>query len=357
MRIKTIVFGDYQDESYPKLESVITKSFAAITGDENTSLSVYDAVRPGLTEIAAALKTHDIIVMFTSDKLYHEAKKCVCSAFKFPMVHSESVLEKLKSVPNSERYMLHALLPKNATPFILSDGFFPGFAIRSKSQCLIFLPFSEDRTFISIKKFVFPYINRVYGITLPNFNDFETAYAARTLEERLEGTDIQIAVSNTNVCKYIAHAGKQIECFNDHISYAPYDRKKAEAADEYAAVAAAEYYECRFGASVTECDPDEHGNFTAKICISNRKTSVIRTISSIADESHEDFINTVVTEFFLMLAEEITFAPEMTEKEMKALKPKSAIHGIRLLLYALLFATAFFFTYVAASFSSSPLFG
>lgn len=354
MRIKTIVFGDYTDASFPKLESVINESFAAVTGGEDTELTVFDSVRPGLPEIAAALKSNDIIVMLTSDKLYHEAKRCICGAFKFPMIHSEAVLNKLKTVPNSERYMMHALMPKNATPFILSDGFFPGFAIRSKSQCLIFLPFSEDRTFITMKKFVFPYIRRVYGLNLPNFNDFEVTYAAKTLEKQLEGSDIQVAVANTNVCKYIAHAGKKIECFNDHISYAPYDEKRA--ADEHAATAAAEYYECRFGAAVIEGPKDVHGNFTAKICISNRKTTVVRTMASIKDESHEDFINTIITEFLLMIAEELACAPELTEAEKKALKPKSTIHGIRVLIYALLFAATFFFTYVAASFSSFPLF-
>lgn len=356
MRIKSIVFGDYTDEAYPKLEAVITQSFSSITGTDDNQLSVYDSVRPGLSEIAAALKNNDIITVFTSEKLYHEAKRCVCGAFKFPMIHSEKVLQKLQKVPNSERYMMHALMPKNATPFVLSDGFFPGFAIRSKSQCLFFLPFSEDRTFITMKKFVFPYIRRVYGLNIPSFNEYEIAYAANILEEKLYGTDIQVAVANTSVCKYIAHAGKKIECFNDHISYAPYDAKKSAESDIYAATDAAEYYECRFGASVTESEPDENGNFNAKICITNRKTSVIRTISSIKDETHEDFINTVITEFFLMLASEVEYAPEMTAEEIKALKPKSAIHGIRILLYVLLFAATFFFTYVAASFSSAPIF-
>lgn len=357
MNIKTIVFGDYTDPAYQKLESVITQSFDAVTGTQTDYPSVYDSVQAGLPEIAAALKTNEIIALFASDELYHEAKRCICKAFRFEMIHSEPVLQRLRSLPNSERYMMHALMPRNATPFSLSDGLFPGFAVRSKSQCIFFLPFSEDRTFITMKKFVFPYIQRICRANLPNFSEFETAYAADVLAAQLEETDIQIAVSNTPVCKYIAHAGKKIECFNDHISYAPYSAKSSgKNAIESAAVSAAEYYECRFGAAVIEGEKDETGNYTATIIISNRRTATIRTLSSVRDESHEDFMNTVVIEFFLMLAQEIAYAPEMTEEELKCLKPKAAVHGIHILIYILLFATTFFLTYVASSFSTLPFF-
>lgn len=354
MRIKTIVFGDYTADYYSKAQAVITKSFEAITGREAECPAVYDSVGTGLPEIAAALKENDIIAIFASNELYHEAKRCICRAFKFEMIHSEPVLNILNAMPNSERYMLHALMPKSATPFVLSDGLFPGFAVRSRRQCLLFLPLSEDRTFITMKKFVFPYIQRVYGAMLPNFNEFETEYAAEILERQLIDTDIQIAVSNTPACKYIAHAGKKTECFNDHISYAPYEEKKASSSSpEYHAAAAAEYYECRFGACVKEGEKDRNGNYTATISISNRRTAKVRHISSVKDETHEDFMNTVITEFFLMLAQEISSAPEMTQEELKALKPSPAVHGVRIALYVLLFAASFFLTYVAVLFSTS----
>lgn len=357
MKIKTIIFGDVSTPSHLKLESVVSNAFSNMTGDESEYPSVYDSVQNGMSEIAGALRTNNMIVLMADEKMYHEAKRCICKAFKFQMIHSETVLSKLSKLKNSERYMLHALMPKNATVFPLSDGLFPGFAVRSKSQCIFFLPFSEDRTFITMKKYVFPYISRVYGATLPSFTEYETAYSASILERQLDGTDIQIAVANTPACKYIAHAGKKIECFNDHISYAPYDNKKAaKTGVEQSAVNSAEYYECRFGAAVIEGEKDEHGNYTATIVISNRKTATIRTLSSIADESHEDFMNTVINEFFIMLAHEILTAPALSAEELKCLKPTPAIHGIHIVIYILLFATTFFLTYVASAFSNSLLF-
>lgn len=357
MKIKTIIFGDVSTPSHLKLESVVSQAFNSMTGDSNEYPSVYPSVQDGLPEIAGALRTNNMVVLMADEKVYHEAKRCICKAFKFQMIHSESILTRLSKIKNSERYMMHALMPKNATVFPLSDGLFSGFAIRSKSQCIFFLPFSEDRTFITMKKYVFPYISRVYGASLPSFSEYETAYAASVLEKQLDSSDIQIAISNTSVCKYIAHAGKKIECFNDHISYAPFDGKKAEKYGiEHSAVAAAEYYECRFGAAVIEGEKDEFGNFTAKIIISNRKTATIRTLSSISDESHEDFMNTVINEFFIMLAHELLVAPELTSEEIKCLKPTSAIHGIHIVIYILLFATTFFMTYVASSFSNSAFF-
>ncbi len=357
MRIKSIIFSDQNNPAFTRIESVISEAVTSIAGTDSDSSSVYNTVQSGLHEIAGALRTNNIIAIFADERLYHEAKRCICKAFKFSMIHSDEVLEKLQTLENSERYMMHALMPDNATPFPLADGLFPGFAIRSKSQCVFFLPFSEDRTFVTMKKYVFPYLGRVYGAFLPSFNEYETSYAASVLENALLETGVQIAISNTPVSKYIAHAGKKIECFNDYISYAPYDPKdSAKDATCLAAAKAAEYYECQFGASIIEGEKDEKGNFTATITISNRKTAKIRTLSSITDESHEDFMTTIITEFFLMLAQEISQTEIMSADEIKHISPTPSIHGAHIALYIVLFATAFFLTYVAASFSDLSIF-
>lgn len=359
MKIKTIIFGDASNPAHLKLETVVAHAFSDLSGRTMDYPDVFDNVRDGMKEIASALKLNDIIFLMADETLYHEAKRYICKAFKFEMIHNEKILQRLSKLQNSERYMMHALMPENAVMFPLSDGLFSGFAIRSKRQCIFFLPFSEDRTFLTIKKYVFPYISRVFGSTLPSFNNYETAYSAAILEHQLKNTDIQIAVANTSVYKQIAKAGKMIECFNDHISFAPYDSKKAEKQSvQQAAVDAAEYYECRFGAAIVEGEKDDYGNFTASIVISNRKTATIRTVSSISDENYEDFINTIVNEFFIMLAYELRTAPVSNEDESdtKALKPKPAVHGFHILLYIVLFATVCFFTYVASSMSDSTLF-
>ncbi len=358
MNIKSIIFSDKNNSSFDRIESVISKAFNAVTENSKYRPSVFSTVQSGLPEIAQSLKENDIIIVFSDDKMYHDAKRNICKAFKFDMIHNDSVLEKLSEMENHERYMIHALMPKNATPFALSDGLFPGFAIRSKSQCIFFLPFSEDRTFVTIKKYVFPYITRVYGATLPSFNDYETAYAASVLEEQLRTAGVQIAVANTAASKYIAHAGKQIECFNDFVSYAPFDEKRAnDEAKRFSAVKAAEYYECQFGAAIIEGDKDEFGNYTATITISNRKTAKIRTLSSIQDENHNDFMTTVVTEFFLMLAQELMETPLMSADEIKKhISPSPVISKANIVLYVILFATAFFLTYVASTFSNLAFF-
>lgn len=357
MNIRSIIFADDTSDSFSFTEAVITEAFASLTGGSENQTSVYSTVQYGMKDIAAALKTSNIIAIFAQDEFYHEAKRIICKAFKFDMIHCEEVLAKLSTLNNAERYMMHALMPKNATPFPLADGLFPGFAVRSKNQCIFFLPFSQDRTFITMKKFVFPYISRLYGANLPSFNEYEIAYSAGILENKLIEANTQIAIANTPICKYIAHAGKKISVWSEMISYAPYEKQqKAQSADSLTAVKAAEYYECQFGAAVTEGEKDEFGCYTATISISNRKTATIRTISSIPDENHDDFMNTVVTEFFLMLSQELEKTPVMTTEEIKHISPKPAIHGSHILLYIILFATAFFLTYVAASFSDLPIF-
>ncbi len=357
MKIKSIFFADTNNPSFQRLESVVTHAISSVTGAEDSSTAVYSTVQSGMSEIAGSLRTNNVVLLFADERIYHEAKRTICKAFKFEMIHSEEILEKIQSMENPERYMMHALVPKNASPFALTDGLFPGFAVRSKSQCIFFVPLSEDRTFITMKKYVFPYISRVYGAYLPSFNDFETAYAAEILRTRLQATEVQIAIANTPFCKYIAHAGKQIDCFNDYISFAPYNEKQdKDSKGRISAIKAAEYYECQFGATILEEEPDENGNFSVTITISNRKTATIRTLSSIDDESHDDFMTTVVTEFFLMLAHEISQTPILTKDEIRHISPTPVIHGGNIALYIVLFAAAFFLTYVAVSFSNLPFF-
>lgn len=358
MTIKSIIFADATNESFEYTQTVLSDAFSAVTGyDDENRTSIYSSVADGMKDIAASLKTNSIIAIFADDNLYHEAKKTICKAFRFEMIHSDAVIDKLTQFENPERYMTHALIPGNATPFPLSDGLFPGFAVRSKSQCIFFLPFSQDRTFITMKKFVFPYISRFFGETLPSFSEYETAYAAQILENKLYETNAQVALANTPVCRYIAHAGKKIGCWGDTISYAPYEKADAEQSDKgLAAIKAAEYYECQFGAAVTEGVKDDYGCFTATITISNKKTATIRTISSIPDEDHDDFMNTVVTEFFLMLANELENTPVITEEKKNYIAPQSVIHGSRILLYIILMATVSFLTYVAVTFADLPFF-
>ena len=57
-----------------------------------------------------------------------------------------------------------------------------------------------------------------------------------------------------------------------------------------------------------------------------------------------------------MLAQEISETPAMTQKEIEHIRPTPAIHGAHIALYIILFATTFFLTYVAASFSNLTLF-
>ncbi len=357
MNIKSIIFADESSADFEFTSTVINEALGSLTDGTFAKSSIQNELQAGMKEIATAIKTEDIIAIFANEDIYHEAKNAICKAFKFEMIHNDDVLARLSVLDNSERYMMHALIPKNATAFPLSDGLFSGFAIRSKNQCIMFLPFSQDRTFISMKKYVFPYISRFSGEMLPSFTDYEVAYAARLLEDKLYETAAQIAISNTPVCKYIAHAAKQIECWPDLVSYAPYDKKnKATTADRLAAVKAAEYYECQFGASIIENEPDDSDCFSATITISNRQTATIRTISSIPDESHDDFMHTLVTEFFLMLAQELEKTALLSNDEIRHISPTSAVHGSHILLYIILFATAFFLTYVAASFSNLPIF-
>ena len=302
MRVQQIAFTTASDADYERTVSVISDALVGLTNTAPELPLTFRSIPGGMLAIQEALPENDILLIMADEKMFNDAKIAICEAFSFDMIHSEAVMQHLRGLDDDEDYTYHTLMPTNSTPFPLNDGLYSGFAIHSKDQTILFIPLEMERSFPTMRKYVIPYIKRVYGVQLSRFADQEIRFTADILADQLARGDVRIAVATTEFSKHIAKAARMIDVWDDHVSYAPYDRSKIGRAVDSAAVAARSQYAADYGVSVIELPSQEIG-FTVQIAVASKDKAMIRTISSIPDETHEDFMHTVTAELFLMLAD------------------------------------------------------
>ena len=360
MKIDMLIYGD-ESADYSKRATIVRNAFTSISNTEVKYPNVYSRLSLGLKEIESAVKNSDMIVIFADDNIFLRAKEAICRSFSFQMTHSDAVLNNIKASSlttlSRDDIEKHTAFPKNSTVFPLYNGLYSGFAIHSSKQCIMLLPFSDERLFPTMKKYVFPYIQRVYSIHPGNFYNHVIAYSASVLSNALKKTKSTISIANTPFCRYIAHSGKKVDDWNSYVNYAPYDKKHADRnTSELSANQARDNYNYDYGISVIESPKKSEGVFSYLITITNGKKATLRNISSLPDESRDDFIDYVVSELFLMTAEYITDPRNKIRKSSGKKKPKNQkmITGPMIILFILLFIIAFIATYIITKQIDNP---
>lgn len=371
MKIDIVSFSDTGLEAYPAIASVLLNSLMTVSGENIAIPKSYPTVKEGLPAIASALKSCDVLFILTSLDKYHETKRDICQAFHFRVENSAEIRSRLSTQPDSRLLDIHSLMPVNSLPMPLSDGMFSAFLIRSKNQSIIFMPVSRDRTFLTMKLHVFPYLEQFYRCNCGKFSDFETDYAANVFKNAAGDSDIRIAISNTNVLKYIKKTrmcDDIIQGYTDAVPYvhenditdfSDYARMKAEGA--------AEFLEYPFGAALIEDNDSINGDYRVYIAVVNETQSAVKCVSSLPDEEYDDFIHTVMSEFLIMMAQMIGTSderrrivkrdndgedyPSESDGELR-----SVIGGWKPYLYAFLIAAACGLTYYAAKLAESGMF-
>ena len=302
MKVSIIAFGSNEAPGMAKTESVIGYAVRAALDREFNDFEWYEKVRDGMPAIGRAVETSDAIIIMASDELYYEAKRSVAAAFRFDLVQNKPIADRILNRPGGGNYLMQAKLPENSTPFCLDDGIFPGFAIRSTEQCIIFISLSQERTLITFNRFVFPYIEKTTGIRTGRFSEHEAQWGIGVFAGTWAQQKSRVAIASTPFVKYISHAGKNVSGFDEFTAFAPYEAKKSDTGtDNLSADQARDYYSMPYGLSIVEGAPSEEGLKTEVITVAIGLNAHVRTISQTADENEDDFSNYVVMEAFLML--------------------------------------------------------
>lgn len=336
-------FGARPEAAYPKIISVLLNSLMSVTGEQLTLPETFANVKDGLQSVAQAFRAGGLIFLMPDCEEYMSVRHDIYRA-----LHLETQLDKnIASRISDTRLLDYAILPKGCETYALSDGLYPSFIIKSKNQSIIFMPMCDDRTFLTMKNLVFPFISEAYGLKCGNFLDYETDYAAVIFKNSVAPKGLKVAVSNTPVIKYLKQHGICTSVINDYMEIVPYFQESSVSDfREYiqmTAVGASEFLEMPLGGAAIEAPADNtnQGNHLVHLAVVNEETATIKTISSIDDESYDDFMHTVATEFLLMLAHLADeTAPETTETAIRKITPTPVIGRWKPLLYLLLVAAA-----------------
>ncbi len=306
MKTSIIAFGSPDTPGFAKTEAVVTYAVRSALDADFVGFEWFEKVRDGMPAIGNAVDKSNTIIILVCDALYYEAKRSVAAAFKFNLVQNKAIADKILNRPGGGNYLMQARLPENSTPFCLDDGVFPGFAIRSPEQCIMFITLSEERTLPTFNRFVFPYIEKVFGIRTGRFSEYEASWGIGVFAQTARVQEVGVAVASTSFARYISHAGKLISGFDQITAFAPYDPKKSDTnAGNLSANQARDYYNMPYGMSVVEGAPSPDGMPTMVITVAAGLQANVRTIARTADETEDDFCNYVVMEAFLLLNDSV----------------------------------------------------
>lgn len=306
MKTSIIAFGSPDTPGFAKTEAVIDYAVRSALDVEFSGFEWFGKVRDGMPAIGAAVEKSDTIIILVCDALYYEAKRSVAAAFKFNLVQNKAIADKILNRPGGGNYLMQARLPENSTPFCLDDGVFPGFAIRSPEQCIMFITLSEDRTLPTFNRFVFPYIEKVFGVRTGRFSEYEASWGIGVFAQTAQTQETGVAIASTPFVRYISHAGKLISGFDGIVAFAPYEPKKTDTnTGNLSADKARDYYNMPYGMSVVEGAPSPDGMPTMVITVAAGLQANVRTIARTADETEDDFCNYVVMEAFLLLNDSV----------------------------------------------------
>ncbi len=147
--MKVELFAIVKDKAnVPTLpQQMIHKTFSEI-GTQTEKFRVFDNPRSFFGEMSGAFSRARIIVAAADKQSFLEQKWTLLKALGISGEICSAVVSQIRNNSDTADSSLkaHALMPKDATVFISSDGLYSGFAVKSGKQTLVYLPLDEKIT-------------------------------------------------------------------------------------------------------------------------------------------------------------------------------------------------------------------
>ena len=349
------MIGSDQGENPVLFRAMLLATFAGVAEEED--LECFDSIREATGAIGDAFKSAQTILFFPAESVFGEVKGILCRALGLRVEADPALLAAAEAADpasaGSESFTLcHAGVPAGAVPFAHADGLYSGFGIRKKDQTVIVLPMHTSRTGVMLAKRAIPYLNAAYGTAIPiEPAAYVYAYA---LEQRLRGTGITIAVSDTKTtplfCRYIENAGDLQKMMP---VAAKAEQRGALPPDEYVvnlSITAAEFLRAPYGVAMTNAyytGEDPTGERVVYIAVTSPRENTVREILSYYGESTADFLLRCCGEACALVEQIVDADGLLTEEdELPAETPEPhpgyrryrTVFSVMLALLAVLFA-------------------
>ena len=314
--MKVELFAIVKDKANaPSLpQQMIHKTFSEI-GTQTENFRVFDNPRSFFGEMSGAFTRARIIVAAADKQSFLEQKWTLLKALGISSEICSAVVSQIRNNSDAADSSLkaHALMPKDATVFVSSDGLYSGFAVKSGKQTLVYLPLDEKITAEMIDGGVRNYFS----------DETKTAVEAAVmsvapqkrevpdLDERfveaaniLSQNDLAVALPSTQTSRYIANAiHNHPLCGEAFIISEEDDIDEGEVSVQERIVRLAE--ECRseigteLGAVVSNIysDPETDEMFVC-IALADKDRALVRRITALPGENANDLVLVATNELF-----------------------------------------------------------
>lgn len=184
MKIKYISYvGDNNMQSLNKTHEFITEKLSSLDRN-NDGFEFCQTHGEMLKVLGESFSSSDVTVLLINLSDYIKTKSLLFKAMNIRCVKNAEVIEKIKSDENlsylnEKQIDAHSALPQNAEPFVMQDGLFSGFGIKSQGQKLLVLPIDETRIDESI-------CEKVYEFIAPESEEAEVPVETEIVEEFAE---------------------------------------------------------------------------------------------------------------------------------------------------------------------------
>ena len=316
MRIRLFVLGTDGSVKDGLFDTMLRKTFSEQLGEEG-NIEYYASVKDAAGSIRSAFSDTQSVWFFAAPENYGSIKKIIARAFGIRLAENKAALEKamrfapelIKTDPQFSD--THVKLPENGKAFVSSDGQYSGFASVRGEQSIVFLPYSADRACPLLGAQVIPFINSVYGISIP------TVYAehiyALPLHDVMEKENVNIALALTKTadlfCDYISVS----ELLPKFITKTPRSEERGNMRpSEYVvnlSIAAAELQGVPYGIVMSNAyymDENSKEHLTVFMAVTNDKQTTVREVKSYAWESSSDFMQRCCAELCKLLTDIIS---------------------------------------------------
>lgn len=115
---------------------------------EQVDTKAYSSIKPLLAQLGSRLAENALVVVAAEPQLFYSAKNLFCKALNLRMLGNDQITAALPvdySPKTEQEYRLVTEFPADADIFVSANGLFTGFAVKSGSQTIAFLPLETKR--------------------------------------------------------------------------------------------------------------------------------------------------------------------------------------------------------------------
>ncbi|MBQ3151375.1 MAG: hypothetical protein IJB86_09055 [Clostridia bacterium] len=299
-------------------QQMIHEAFSEI-GSQTEKFKVYDNPRAFFGEMSKAFSRSRVIVAVADKESFLEQKWTLLKALGIKSEICSAIVSQIKNNVKATDPSLkaHALMPKDATVFMSSDGLYSGFAVKSGKQTLCYLPLDEKITAKMLYDGVRQYfadetktaVNAAVKAVAPQKrtipdNDERFVHTATTLSEK----DLSVAIATTQTSVFIQNGVRNHPHYGDSFIFTDADDiNDGDASVQERIVRLAENSRSEIGTELgavvsniyaSETDSDELFIFVA---LADKERALVRKIVGFPGESANDLVHAATDEMYSMV--------------------------------------------------------